>query len=282
MKKKIVGFMVIVLCFISLSFTALAADSAMKNKKWVSGEGGVYEKDEEGDISYKSYGTSYYKIKIPKQGYIIVDVKTSSLPGEKDYYAQDEEFDEEDSSFTNVSLLNASKKVLVENSNILNEKKNFSFSWAVKKGTYYLAADGDQQYKIRYSFTAVGKLSKAGKNLKSAVTLKKGATVKNLISLDKDHYYKIKLSKNAKAVFSFDSKIKSTGLTDGGLFMQAMVKKGGKYRVIDEKGKLIPKDNSFWWEIEGKDKVTLNLPKGTYYIRIGTYTHSGYYTLKWK
>ena len=179
-------------------------------------------------------------------------------------------------------MLNASKKVLVENSNILNEKKNFSFSWAVKKGTYFLAADGNQQYKIRYSFTAVGKLSKVGNNLKSAVTLKKKATVKNLIFFDKNHYYKINLPKKAKIVFSFDSKIRAAGLTDTSLFMQAMVKKGGSYRLIDEKGTLIPKGNIFWWDIGGKDKVTLNLPKGTYYIRIGTFSNSGYYTLRWK
>lgn len=134
-KKRFIGFMVLMMCFISFGVTAFAGETELKNKKWVSGQGGVYETEEDGTIVYNSYGTVYYKIKIPKQGYIIVDVKTSSLPGKDDYNAQDDEYDGDlsDPGVTNADLLNSSKKVLSENSNILNEKKNYSFSWAVKR-----------------------------------------------------------------------------------------------------------------------------------------------------
>lgn len=278
-KRKLLGFMVMVLCFLSLSLTAFAADTTMKNKKWVTGQGGAYEKDETGYVSYESNGTSYYKIKVPKQGYIIVDVKTSELPGKDEYDAQDDEYDG-DSGVTNVDLLNSSKKTLSENSNVLNGKNNFSFSWAVKKGTYYLAVNGDQQYKIRYSFTQVQKVSKAGKNPKSAVSLKKGATVKNLLFPNQAHYYKIDLPAKSKVTLSFNSKIKEVDNLGMALTMQVAVKNGKSYKLVDEKGKLASKDESVWWEIKGKDKVVLNFPAGTYYIKMNG-TGSGYYTMKW-
>lgn len=277
--RKLISFMVMMICFISFGFTVLAGETEMKNKKWVSGQGGAYEKDEEGYISYHSYGAAYYKIKIPKQGYIMVDVKTSSLPGENEYKAQENEYDE-DSGSTNVNLLSSSKKKLSSNSNILNEGKNYSFSWAVKKGTYYLEVSGDQKYSVRYSFTAVGKVSKSGSSAKNAVSLKKGKTIKDLLFSSKYHYFKINLSEKSKVTLVFDSKLKDS--YSMGLRMMLAVKKGNNYRNVDEKGKLVPKNGSVWWEIKGKDKVTLNLPKGTYYIRMDGGAASGYYTMKWK
>lgn len=276
-KKKLLCFMVMFLCLSSVSLNAFAANTTMKNKKWVSGKCGVYEEDEDGYIDFRSFGTSYYKIKIPKQGYIMVDVKTSPLPGEADYNAQN---DYESESSTEVNLLNSSKKVLSENSNVLNGKKNFSFSWAVKKGTYYLAVSGDQQYKIRYSFTEVKKVNKAGKSLKNAAAVKRGATVKNLLFSDQDHYYKIKLSKKSKITLSFNSKIKNSDDVME-MMVRVMVKKGNSYRCINEKGKVLSKNASSFWEIEEKGKVSLKLPKGTYYIGVRS-AGSGYYTMKWK
>lgn len=277
-KKRFIGFIVLVMCFISFGATAFAGETELKNKKWVSGQGGVYKTEEDGTIVYHSNGTVYYKIKIPKQGYIIVDVKTSSLPGEDDYNAQDEEYDD-DPGVTNVDLLSSSKKVLSENSNILTEKKNYSFSWAVKKGTYYLAVSGDQKYNIRYAFTAVPKVSKSGSSAKNAVSLKKGKLVKDLLFLEY-HYFKINLPEKSKVTLIFDSKLKDSSEME--LTMQMAVKKGKTYRNVDEKGKLVAKNDAVWWEIKGKDKVTLNLPKGTYYIRMDGGSTSGYYTMKWK
>lgn len=281
-KKRFIGFIVLVMCFISFGVTAFAGETQLKNKKWVSGQGGVYETDKDGTIVYNSYGTVYYKIKIPKQGYIIVDVKTSSLPGEDDYNAQDDEYDGElsEPGVTNVDLLSSSKKVLSANSNNLTEKKNYSFSWAVKKGTYYLAVSGDQKYNIRYAFTAVTKVSKSGASAKNAVSLKKGKLVKDLLLPRKYHYFKIDLPKKTKVTIVFDSKLKDSNSME--LTMVLAVKKGKDYRFVDGKGKLVAKNNAVWWEIKGKEKVTLNLPKGTYYVRMDGGSTSGYYTMKWK
>lgn len=281
-KKRFIGFIVLVMCFISFGVTAFAGETQLKNKKWVSGQGGVYETDKDGTIVYNSYGTVYYKIKIPKQGYIIVDVKTSSLPGEDDYNAQDDEYDGElsEPGMTNVDLLSSSKKVLSANSNNLTEKKNYSFSWAVKKGTYYLAVSGNQNYNIRYAFTAVTKVSKSGASAKNAVSLKKGKLVKDLLLPRKYHYFKIDLPKKTKVAIVFDSKLKDSNSME--LTMVLAVKKGKDYRFVDGKGKLVAKNNAVWWEIKGKEKVTLNLPKGTYYVRMDGGSTSGYYTMKWK
>ena len=240
-KKRFIGFIVLVMCFISFGVTAFAGETQLKNKKWVSGQGGVYETDKDGTIVYNSYGTVYYKIKIPKQGYIIVDVKTSSLPGEDDYNAQDDEYDG-DSGATNVDLLSSSKKVLSTNSNDLMEKKNYSFSWAVKKGTYYLAVSGNQNYNIRYAFTAVTKVSKSGSSAKNAVSLKKGKLVKDLLLPRKYHYFKIDLPKKTKVAIVFDSKLKDSNSME--LTMVLAVKKGKDYRFVDGKGKLVAKNNA--------------------------------------
>lgn len=283
-RRKFLGFLVMVFCFLAGSVTAFAADTTMKNKEWLSGQGGAYvDEDKDGELEYKSYGTSYYKMKVPKQGYIIVDANFSELSGAEKYrgqnseYEYDEEFGE---GYTNIELLNSSKKTISFNGNILSGKRKISFSCAVKKGTYYLAVSGDQKYKIRYSFTSVAKTSQAGKRLKSAVSLKRGVMVKNLLfDVDSSHYYKISVPKKSKITFYVNSKIK---YLDGnlGLFMQILVKKGNGYKWVDEKGKILSNDLATW-DFKGKDKLVCNFPRGTYYLRVGSYFNTGYYTLKW-
>ncbi len=143
-----------------------------------------------------------------------------------------------------------------------------------------MAVSGDQKYNIRYTFTAVGKVSKSGTSAKNAVSLKKGKIVKDLLFPNKYHYFKINLSKKSKVTLVFDSKI--TDSYSMKLTMMLAVKKGKNYKYVDEKGKLVSKNDAVWWKIKGKDKVTLNLPKGTYYIRMDGGTMSGYYSMKWK
>ncbi len=143
-----------------------------------------------------------------------------------------------------------------------------------------MAVSGDQKYNIRYTFTAVGKVSKFGTSAKNAVSLKKGKIVKDLLFPNKYHYFKINLSKKSKVTLVFDSKI--TDSYSMKLTMMLAVKKGKNYKYVDEKGKLVSKNDAVWWKIKGKDKVTLNLPKGTYYIRMDGGTMSGYYSMKWK
>ncbi len=287
MKKKIWTGAILVLLFIAAMGVTVSADNpAMKNKKWVTGQGGAYidtDKDGKKD-SYQSYGTSYYKIQIPKQGYIVVDVKTSKIPGKEEYDAymgEGDGLEEEDDASTILYLLNSKKKKVGSCSNFFSGKNKMVFTAAVKKGTYYISAEGDQQYKIRYTFTPVAKVSKAGKSLKKAVNLKKGATVRNLLYGDKDQYYKFTVKEKTKITLSFNAKVRG-GLLDS-MGIELLIKKGGSYQQVDEKGKTVSKNNSVYWEMKGKDKLTATLPEGTYYIRAFTWEGmSGYYTMRWK
>ncbi len=296
-KKKIwTGLLIVLLCTLAIGMSVSAADTTMKNKKWVSGKGGAYvDTDNDGKIDdFESSGTAYFKIKIPKQGYIIVDVKTSSLPGKNEY--DDSDYDEPEEESTAVKLLDSQKRELESVSNYLEDEKNISVSMAVKKGTYYVAVEGSQKYQIRYTFKAVTKVSKAGTNLKKAVNLKKGATVKNLLFPDepyyKGQYYKIQLSKKSKITLSFDSKIRGGGFKE--LDIHFCVKKGNSYYTIldrdgtvggkvNKNGSLVSGNSFYWWSISGKkkDSLQMTLPAGTYYIR-ATSLGSGYYTMKWK
>lgn len=274
----------VLLCTMALGMTVFAAGNTktMKNKKWVSGKGGEYiDTDKDGKLDYyKSNGTMYYKFQIPKQGYIMIDVKHSPLPGRQEYLNDYwDEYDEEDANaeeVVNMEILNAKKKNITELSTYDGDKK---FSHALKKGTYYLAVSGDASYKLRYTFTPVTKISKTGKSFKKAVTIKKGAAIKNLIFPQEEvqeHFYKIKLNKKTKIVFACDSKIKGGYFPQ--LFVQMHVKKGKNYKQVNAKGKVV---DVYAYEIEGKKNATYTLPKGTYYLRVWS-MGSGYYTMKWK
>ena len=66
-----------------------------------------------------------------------------------------------------------------------------------------------------------------------------------------------------------------------GLFLQLLVVRGDTFDFVDNKGKLLPKDDLVTWVFKGKDKLVCNFPRGTYYLRVGSYYTTGYYTLKW-
>ena len=289
MKNRIwMGFILTILCTLMMGVTVLAANTTLKNKMWVSGAGGSYvDTDKDGVVDdFKSNGESFYKIKIQKQGYIMVDMKTSKLPKEDEYYKTYMGYEDDDGDWectTYISFLNSSKKKLDEHHySRTNGKKGLTFSAAVKKGTYYIKVSGERNYKVRYRFTAVGKLSKKGTEIKSAPILKKGVTAKNLLFPNQwMHMYKIKLSKKTKINIHVLSKIKGDDIS-GYLAVQLLTKKGKKYRFINEKGKPYSDDNVQWWAIEGKDRITATLPKGTYYIKVSAMWGSGYYTVKWK
>lgn len=293
-KKKIwTGLLFVLLCTLAIGMSVFAADTTMKNKKWMSGKGGAYvDTDNDGKVDdFESSGTAYFKIKIPKQGYIIADVKTSSLPGKKEYV--DMNYAEPDEESTAVKFLDSQKRELESVDNFLEDGKDISVSMAVKKGTYYVAVEGNQKYQIRYTFKAVTKVSKAGTNLKKAVSLKKGETVKNLLFLEKEQYYKIEIPNKTKITLSFNSKIRGGTLQDLNVFFY--VKKGNSYymilnkkgkvgRKVDKTGRLVSENSAaIWWSISGKKQASLQMtfPAGTYYIRAVS-QGSGYYTMKWK
>lgn len=263
----------VLLCTMALGMTVFAAGNTktMKNKKWVSGKGGEYiDTDKDGKVDDYKRNDIMYKFQVPKQGYIIIEVKHSPLPGAQEY----EDF-EEDEEYAYMTILNAKKKEI----NFFTTRDGDKvFSCALKKGTYYLELFGNVSYKLRYTFTPVTKVSKAGTSFKKAVAIKKGAVIKNLIFTDKgpEHFYKIKLNKKTKIVFSCDSKIKDSYGSE--LFVQMHTKKGKNYKQVNAKGKVV---NVYAYEIEGKKNVTYTLPKGTYYLRVWS-IGSGYYTVKWK
>lgn len=286
-RKIWAGLVLVLLCTLAMGMSVFAADTTMKNKKWVSGQGGAYvDSDKDGEIDdFQSWGKSYYKIQIPKQGYIVVEAKLSSLPGEKqylEYINEDSDTYEEVDRSTSLFLLNAKKKQLAEHSNFFFSRKNhIVFTAVVKKGTYYVAAEGDQKYQLRYSFTPVSKVSKTGKRPAKAVSLKKGKTVKSLIISDRDQYFKISLKKKSKVTLAFNAQVRATRWD--GLNIQFLIKRGKYVKVIDEKGKMVPKGYLYYNEVVGKDKVTVTLPKGTYYIRAFAWEGiGGYYTMKWR
>lgn len=276
-RKIWMGVVLTLLCTLLMGVSVFAANTTMKNKKWVTGECGVFvDTDKDGVVDdFRSNGKAYYKLKIPKQGYIMVDMKTSKLPKQEEYSKSLED----DWAFaTSVTLLNLSKKE-VDESVFSTGERSICFSSAVKKGTYYLRVEGEQKYKLRYTFKAVGKLSKVGKRAKNAPGLKKGTTAKNLLYPDPQmNVYKISLTKKSKVSITVQSKIKSLS----GLRVQLAVKKGNKYRFVDKKGKILSNDDLIWWPVEGKGKISATLPKGIYYIKLSTVGGSGYYTLKWK
>ncbi len=285
-RKIWAGLVLVLLCTLAMGMSVFAADTTMKNKKWVSGQGGAYvDSDKDGKVdNFQSWGKSYYKIQIPKQGYIVVEAKLSSLPGEKqymEYMSEDSDRYEEVDHSTSLSLLNSKKKQLAEHNNFwLSRKNHIVFTAVVKKGTYYVAAEGDQKYQLRYSYTPVSKVSKTGKRPAKAVSLKKGKTVKSLITGDRDQYFKISLKDKSKVTLAFNAQVRAT--MSEGLNIQFLIKKGKVCKVIDEKGKLVSNGN-LYYEVKGKDKVTVTLPKGTYYIRAFAWEGTGgYYTMKWR
>ncbi len=69
--KRVWAGLLITLACMMMSVPAFAADTTMKDKKWITGQGGAYaDTDKDGTVDiYQSAGTTYYKIQIPKQGY---------------------------------------------------------------------------------------------------------------------------------------------------------------------------------------------------------------------
>lgn len=284
MKKRLgIGCIMVLLCTIVLGMTTFAAgDKTMKNKKWISGKGGVcQDKDNDGKKeTLESFGVQYYKIQIPKQGYIMVDIKQSPLSGWKDIINYNNGDEEADLRRLCIDILNAKKNDLgyFRSEYHANEKGNGKFSWAVKKGTYYLAVTGDVSYKLRYTFTPVPKVSKAGKTFAKAATIKKGVVIKNLL-FDLENYYKFQLNKKTKVVLACDSKIIGGDYEE--LTVQIWTKKGKDYRQVNTKGKILSKNSDYGIDVESKKTITYTLPKGTYYLRAFA-LGSGYYTIKWK
>ena len=152
-KKLTVGILFFVLYTLMFSMSVSAAETTLKNKKWVSGECGTFvDKDEDGlRETFQKNDPAYYKIKASGTGTIVIEAKMSQLPSEKEYNEhwndEDEHWPEEYSM--NISVLDSKKNVILNHT----FESRVIFSQIVKKNTnYYLKVTGNCKYKIRYSY----------------------------------------------------------------------------------------------------------------------------------
>lgn len=288
-KKILVSLFMMLLCTMAIGMSSFAADTTLKSKKWASGGASYVDTNNDGVAdTIRDSGVSYYKITIPKTGYIKVQVNLSDAPGAYEYYKEKEDDSEEAfpqehvwlETSTKVGVLDAKKKAIHSQNEfwITKKESNYTFTEAVKKGNYYLAVSSNQKYKIRYTFTAVGKLSKNASKPSKAPALKAGQTVKNLLYPGKEQFYKINLSTKRKLILLINSKFDEMDII-------LYKKKGKKLVQVDEKGSVLSGANIWnsWFSCNmGGNKITVNWPKGTYYIRVLSFSdRSGYYTLKW-
>lgn len=229
----------------TISFTPYSFSSEtklMKEKVWISSH------------PYTGENQTYHKIVISKPGYIKVE---GAFLG--------------DSGSMYATLCN-SKKVALSQQKYLYSSNNYTTYYAVKKGTYYINITGYNDYKLRYTFSAVKDTS--AQSQKKATVIGKGKTVKGLIlsedSLKKVDWYKVKLTKSQKLVLNVDAKSCATL----------------KFEIVPASSKVFLIGSSFSiYEVNGDTYGTKgNLPAGTYYIKV-TKTDakaSGYYSIKFK
>lgn len=212
----------------------------LKNKVWV------------GSHTYSYDSQISHKVTIDSPGFITVEA-VSFTDGYSVY-----------------ATLCDSKKAELSEQTYLSSSNSYTTYFAVKKGTYYINAKSSDDYKLRYTFTAVKENS--SKTKQKAISIGKGKTLKGLVlsedSLDKADWYKVKLSKSqilslgiyAKSCDSIKFEIipASDNIT---LF-------GSTVRIYDNGGDIYAT----------KDKM----PAGTYYIKVikTDKTSSGYYTIK--
>lgn len=247
-----------------------AAEASLQPKKWASGATSQNEAD-----------NMYYKIKIPKMGYIKVE-----------YF-----LDKEPEFTSDLYLYDKNKKKI---STSVNYMKKHTAYWAVRKGTYFLKAgntsewagagkpdeNGDYtefayvpyNYKIRYTFTALKKSGSKATRMSKASELKRGKTAKGLVfPNDKEGVravYKMKVSKNGKVTLHL--KVNSSYALADSL----------QIRLYDAKGRMLTdgkyKKDMVYWYNSGKSKV--NLKAGTYYLGIYKFISngSGFYSIRWK
>jgi hypothetical protein len=214
-------------------------DKTLKNKEWIGSHPFTYDSE----ISHK--------ITVNSPGYIAVEGAAFS-----------------DYGSISVTLCNSSKKLSAQES--LSSYNSYTTFFAVKKGTYYIKAKSSDDYKLRYTFTAVKENS--GQSKTKATTIGKGKTVKGLIqsqdSVNKVDWFKIKLTKNQKLNFSASAKSCDSI----------------KFEIVPASSRVILFGSSFRLYDSNGDKYSTkdSLPAGTYYIKV-TKTDSnasGYYSIK--
>ena len=205
---------------------------------------------------------TYHKIKVSKTGYLAVyGYSYSSYTNRK--------------NSLQVQLCNSKRKPLEQYATYISEYSTPAYKtyYAVKKGTYYIAAKGGQNYKLKYSFVALK--DKSGATQAKATAVGKGKRAVGLLvageSGKKVDWFKIRLAKSQKITITFSSKS-----NDNVRFQivpaDSRVMIWGSNVYIKNTTKKIPTQNAF--------------PAGTYYIKVSRMSDdastSGYYSFSWK
>lgn len=203
---------------------------------------------------------TYYKINVARSGYITV-YGYGYRPSSNSKY-----------SLGGVQLCNSRKKALEKNKTYVSAYTRDRTYYGVKKGTYYLRIEGNN-YKLKYSFTAVSE--KSGSSKSTAVEIKKGTTKRGLLiageSGSKTDWYKIRLTNKQKVRLTFGARANDHV----------------SFKIIPANPKVfIPGSTAYYKNTTETVKTKDALPTGIYYIRVNRMSKdadtSGYYTLKWK
>jgi len=257
MLKKLLSMALVVLMIMCLvppvEVDAASKTVTLKNQKWYT-------------HSSTTSQTVYHKIKVPKDGYI-------TLQGYSWH-----PFSTSKQSMR-VQLCNSKKKLLTNRIQFLSSgnssysgKKAFTNYFAVKKGTYYIKAEG-YQHKLKYTFKAVK--DQGGSSKAKAKNIGKGKTVKGLLTAgekgNKIDWYKITLPKAQKIKFTYDGRACN--------WLQFKV-------VAANPNVYISGASSYCWGKKETATTKGAFPAGTYYIQVSRMSNnkdaSGYYTVSWK
>ena len=204
-----------------------------------------------GTSGTNKYGTSLYKIKASKSGYIRVFLKEYGY----------------DSYYGKVTLLNAKKKVVSDKLSFSTKYKYNYVCFGVTKGTtYYLrvndcAGSYNEQYRYGIMYKIYGATLKANTSKKKATTLKRKANfikrVQPATGKSMSQWYKFKVTKKRKTAVRIDATYIKSGKTTATIYC-------GKKKVG-----VVTIDNGFINTI----KITHSnkygyAKKGTYYVKL--------------
>ena len=218
--------------------------------------------------SNTSSGYSWFKVTMPKSGYITFCLDDSASTTAADKYS--------------VRLYNSTKsKCLSGGSQTIKSSNDYKTYFGVKKGTYYVRVYNTSVdfFSVKAGRTYVTDNAGSSKS-KAARMYKGGSTKKGIVTATQSStygdYYYFKLTKKQRVDLSV---IGRSGGYSGGL--KVTLYKKGSSKIQDTF--YIPRGYC-------KDTVRLEnrsgstyLTAGTYYLKVQKYkSGSGYYSLKWK
>ncbi len=207
---------------------------------------------------------SYFKITVPKNGYLTITSYAQYRGSGRSKYGQE------------IQLCNSKKKLIKNTKVYTSSMDKYVVYYGVKKGTYFVRVDNtytNADVKIKYTFKAV--TEKSGSSKAKAVSISKGRTKTGLLQAgeknSKIDYYKIKLTKSQ--VLNITLNTRATG------YVYFKIVPASKRVILwNSLTSLYGKDSATW-------KTTKKIPAGTYYIQVyrsSVTNASGCYSIKWK